>query len=200
MIQLNIKLHSKLTHFYNKFTRNFVLKHVDGFVSVSDELKQRFQYFNKPIEVIANGIDTSQYNLVPYKNDKPTFVFIGTPNQSWHGLDKIISMADHFQKYQFYIIGSTGKDTNNIKYFGYLSKDDSTKIIQRCDIGIATLSLYKKHLTEASPLKSRQYLACGIPIIYAYKDTDLEGKESFVLRLTNSENNINHTKIEQFCQ
>jgi len=195
---LEYKLHSKITHLYNKFTRDMVLKYIDGFVSVSDELKTRFEYLNNPIEVIANGINTSLYDIVKHQNKKFHLVFIGTPNQPWHGLNKIIDMAHYFKEYQFNIIGTDGVDIDNIKYFGYLNQDESTKIIQKCDIGIGTLSLYKTGLTEASPLKTRQYLACGIPMIYGYKDTDLNDDTSFSLQLENTKDNLDYKKIKDF--
>lgn len=197
---LEYALHSKLTHIYNKLTRNLVLKNIDGFVSVSHELKNRFEYLQKPMEVIANGIDTSQYSIVEHKNEKLIFVFIGTPNQSWQGLDKIKKMAEYFRNHQFYIIGTDGEDTQNIQYFGYLSKKEATKVINQCDIGIGTLSLYKKGLMEASPLKTRQYLACGLPLIYGYKDTDIPDGIEFGLRLENHKDNINYPKIEDFIK
>jgi len=204
---LEYKLHSQLTHRYNSMTRAYFLKHIDAFVSVSYELKKKFEYFNKPIEVIGNGIEYIEY--IEYKeygvvkrefNKVPIFVFIGTPNQSWHGLDKIIMMAEHFKEYRFYIIGSDGEDSQNIQYFGYLTKEESTRIINQCDIGIGTLSLYETGLTEASPLKSRQYLACGLPLIYAYTDTDIPNDVEFGLRLENTENNMDYQKIDNFIQ
>ena len=198
---LEYKLHSQLTNMYNKLTRDLFLKNMDAFVSVSYELKKKFEYLNKPIEVIANGIDTTEYHVVPREANKvPVLVFIGTPSQSWHGLDKIKMMAAHFKKYQFYIIGTNGKDSQNMKYFGYLSNEEATKIINQCDIGIGTLSLYKKGLTEASPLKTRQYLACGLPLIYAYNDIDIPDGVEFGLKLENSEENLDYKKIEKFVQ
>jgi len=94
------KLHSKLTHIYNRYTRIFLLKHIDGFVSVSSELKERFEYLHKPIKVIANGINSSEYDVI-YDNEnvKPILCFIGSPNQSWHGIDKIIAMSNRFKEY-----------------------------------------------------------------------------------------------------
>jgi hypothetical protein len=192
------KLSSKITHNYNKYTRRFLLKYVDGFISVSYELRDKFLYWNKPIEVIANGIDTKSYKVVFPKNKVPILVFIGTPNQPWHGIDKIEKLAQKFLQYKFYIIGTKKENTQNITYFGYLSNKESSKIVQQCDIGIGTLSLYKKGLQEASPLKTRQYLACGLPIIYAYDDTDIKSVISFALKLDNSNNNLDYSKIEYF--
>ncbi len=195
---LEYKLHSKLTHWYNKLTRNLLLNYINGYICVSSELKNKFTYLKKPITVIANGVDTEQYLVKENKNSIPTLVFIGTPNQPWHGLDKIEKLAEHCPDYQFYVIGTDKKDKDNIKYFGYLSNIESSKIIQQCDIGLGTLSLYKTGLTEASPLKTRQYLACGLSIIYAYNDTDITKNTSFTLKLENSENNLDFNKIKKF--
>jgi hypothetical protein len=40
-------------------------------------------------------------------------------------------------------------------------------------------------MTEASPLKVREYLALGLPVILKYKDVDLESPEEYVLQLPN---------------
>lgn len=197
---IEYKLHSKLTYLYNKFTREKMLKCVDAFVAVSHELKEKFMVWNKPMTVIANGINTRQYAMKKVDNSVPTLVFIGTPNQPWHGLNKILKMADYFQDYQFYIIGTSAEGRRNVEFFGYLSQAEATDIMQKCDIGIGTLSLYQTGLTEASPLKTRQYLACGLPIIYAYKDTDLSYKTSFALELENSKDNMDYEKIETFIK
>jgi len=197
---IEYKLHSKLTYFYNKLTREQILKCVDAFVAVSYELKEKFMVWNKPMHVIANGIDTRQYSIGQVENSVPTLVFIGTPNQPWHGLNKILKMAEYFKEYQFYIIGTSDENRHNVHYFGYLPQNEATKIIQKSDIGIGTLSLYEKGLTEASPLKSRQYLACGLPIIYAYNDTDLVYESSFALQLDNREDNLDYIEIERFIK
>ena len=198
---LEYKLNSKITHYYNMMTRDKILLHVNGFVCVSHELKNKFLKYSKPIEVIANGINVEEYQyLLETKNEKPIFVFIGSPNQSWHGIDKIEKMAQYFKNYQFYIIGISKENSDNVKYLGYLSNQESTEIISKCDVGIGTLSLYKTALEEASPLKTRQYFACGLPVVYAYKDSDIEGKMDFCLKLKNSENNIEYHQIESFVE
>jgi len=195
---LEYKISSKVKYIYNLLTRDLILKNVNAFVSVSNELKEKFLYLNKPITVIANGIDISCCNVHIPNNTKPVLVFIGTPNQPWHGLDKIEKIAQKLDWCQFHIIGTKGVSTDNVKYFGYLNQEKSLDIIKQSDIGIGTLSLYKTSLMEASPLKTRQYLACGLPLIYAYIDTDLKEDLTFALQLNNQENNIDIEKIENF--
>ncbi len=198
---LEYKLNSKLTDLYNRYSRNLILKEVNAFVCVSEELKEKFVYLNKPAVVIANGIATKEYIMAEETtNSKPVIVFIGSPGQDWHGLDKIVKMAKTFKHWQFKVIGTSGKDLDNLHYLGYLSHQKSSEIIAQSDIGIGTLSLYKTGLQEASPLKTRQYLACGLPIIYAYKDTDLPEKSDFALRLKNCKDNIDRQIIREFVE
>ena len=192
------KLRSLWTHFYNKATRGILLSRVDAFVGVSEELSDRFSSPGKPCVTIANGIDVAQHSFFNNNDTPPKLVFIGTPGQPWHGIDKVEKMAEKFQEYMFYIIGPTGKDTDNLKYLGVLPNSAANEFIRTCDIGIGSLSLHLKGLTEASPLKTRQYLASGLPIIYGYRDTDIPANSSFALELLNCKDNLDFEAIKKF--
>jgi lipid A disaccharide synthetase len=46
-------------------------------------------------------------------------------------------------------------------------------------------------MEEASSLKSREYLAYGLPMVLAYRDTDLDELDvDFLLKIPNTEDNI----------
>ncbi len=47
---------------------------------------------------------------------------------------------------------------------------------------MSSLALSIKNMKEACTLKSREYIVRGIPFVYAYKDTDLNGDEIFAKR------------------
>jgi len=182
---------SVLLALYNKTFRGLFLRNTDGFICVSNELEILFNKFNKSTRVIANGINTNSFTLnESKKNSRPSLVFIGSPNQQWHGVEKIVFMADNLSEFDFHIIGWDGKNSKNLFYHGYLPTGEANKIVQKYDIGISTLSLYKKKMEEASPLKARQYLAQGLPIIYAYEDTDFIKDNKFSLQLENTEDNV----------
>jgi hypothetical protein len=55
-------------------------------------------------------------------------------------------------------------------------------------------------MNEACPLKVREYLAYGLPIIIGYSDTDFLERPDFILTLPNHENNVNESlsEIEKF--
>ncbi|PLY10470.1 MAG: hypothetical protein C0626_05705 [Arcobacter sp.] len=203
------KRNNILVHLYNKLTRSILLKHAAGFVSVSHELIHSpiFSKYKKPFIVVGNGYDFNSAQYIHKENNKIVrFVFIGTPQQSWHGIDKVITMAKYFKNYEFHIIGMTNQElqttASNITTYGYLTQEKSEEIIASCDIGISTLALHRKNMTEACPLKSRQYLACGLPIIIGYKDTDINENLEYILSIGNYESNVsdNFEKIENFIK
>jgi len=97
--------------------------------------------------------------------------FIGTPNQPWHGVDIIEKMANKLSQYDFHIVGIEGNNTNNLFWYGYLEKDKYIEILKICHICIGSLALFRNEMSEACPLKVREYLAYGYPIIIGYNDT-----------------------------
>ena len=192
---------SPLLYWYNKFFRTLFVRSADGFVCVSHELYSQFTPYNKPAVVIANGIKLEALSFeLSTSTSRPSLVFIGSPNQQWHGVEKIIYMAQELSEFDFHIVGLDGFNTENLFYYGYLPTDDANVFVQKHDIGISTLALYEKKMSEASPLKTRQYLAQGLPVIYAYTDTDFEYENTFSLKLPNNPNNVLESteKIREF--
>jgi len=194
----------------NLLTRNYLLKNAKAFVSVSHELMSNdvFTKFKKDFIVIGNGYDFKNViNKKQFFNDNLKFIFIGTPNQPWHGTDKILMLADNLKQHEFHIVGPTKNDLNNnikigdnVIFHGYCNSSYLEELIPQCDIGISTLALHRNNMEEASPLKSREYLAYGLPIIIGYYDTDLLPSFQYALNIGNYENNIidNISEIDKF--
>jgi hypothetical protein len=90
----------------------------------------------------------------------------------------------------------------NIKIYGESPQSVYGPVLRNATIGIGTLALHRKNMEEACPLKTREYLANGLPVLIAYKDSDLSGKEEFVCQIPNREENIteNLEKIGRFAK
>jgi len=188
---------------YNKLSRNVLYRSCSGMVAVTRELATDpdFTKFRKPSVTIANGVLGSNEEL-PAKIHGARFKvgFIGTPGQPWHGLDKVILLAAELPEHDFFIIGSSEEDIkkdkfisslpSNVRLEGYLSKEASMKVLRQCDVGISTLALDRKGLSEASPLKTREYMLLGLPVIVGYKDTDLNEESAFLLNIGIGEKNV----------
>lgn len=182
---------SKAMYIINNLTRDRFYRHARGFLCVTRELEDIFsKQFNLPSLTIANGVDSLKYVLKNNINQKPRLVFVGSPGYEWHGIDKVEYLAENLKEFDFHLVGMDGINKDNITYHGYCSLEKTKEIVGSCDIGICSLSLHVKDMDEASPLKSRQYLAQGLPVIYAYNDTDMKGDERFALKISNSKTNV----------
>jgi len=193
------KLKGAFRYWYNKITRKLLLSNAAGLVCVTEEIAERNKKLSRPTCVIGNGYDLSSVTPIPAPcNIKPQIIFVGGGgNALWHGVDKIIVMANNLQEFTFHVVGPPRSQFSsykslpkNIYFHGYMTKEQLTNLYKIVDVAIGTLALHRNQMEEASPLKVREYLAYGIPVIIGYKDTDLKDENPAILRLPNRETNV----------
>ncbi len=186
-------------YLYNRFTRGILLRRVRGLVTVSRELaiSSAFAPYRKPTCVIANGFGLDEFPQLPAPaNHTPRLVFIGNPGYPWHGVDKLVDLARYCSDIHIDIVGYDklpGFESlpPNLTLHGYQPVQEYQQVLARADVAISSLALHRVQLEEASPLKSRECLAFGLPLILAYTDTDLDQTEcDFLLKIPNKEDNI----------
>jgi hypothetical protein len=191
---------NRLLWVYNKFGRRSIISMADGLVCVTPELADSYQHWNKPLVSIGNGIRSSDYPFIKDTgNESPQVYFVCSSDQRWQGLDKIKSLAEAMPFFTFHIIGVNGKDNLNLVFHGRPPEAGVTELLKRADLAFSTLALHRKDLGQACPLKSRQYLAMGIPMIYAYIDPDLPDNAQFALHIENTEQNYVKEKDSIFA-
>jgi len=217
----DMKLKSgRLANWYNRTFRKHFLNSASGFVFISRELKDSDSYknFQQKYMVVGNGIHVPESlpedQLKNVKKEKLKFLLIASSiHHYWNGFDKVIQLANHFPESEFLIVGPTKQEIlkfypnanncKNLKVLGRIPHDELKSVIEDCDVGLSTLALHRKNMEEASPLKSRQYLAQGKPIIIGYTDTDFkEPFPPFILNIGNTEDNVqsNIEVIETFVK
>jgi hypothetical protein len=181
----------------NRLTRGQVLRRVAGLVVTTRELAQSpiFARYARPSLVLANGISLASVHPSPApENSGPRLVFLGQPGCPWHGLDKLAALARARPGWHLDVVGPDRSEVpdppTNLAVHGSLSVEQYRPILARADIGVGTLALHRKNMDEASPLKVREYLATGLPVITGYRDTDFPGAPPFLLQLPNTEDNV----------
>jgi glycosyltransferase involved in cell wall biosynthesis len=197
-------LKSLLRYIAFKVLRGQLIKGLSGLIGVTAELINLPQNkkFNIRSAYFPNSINLDTYQThkkkdTVFQNKNISLFFMGSPDQEWHGVDIIEKLACSLPNFDFHIVGDSGVDTENVFYYGYLAQEQYLKILEKCHICIGTLALYRKNLTEASPLKVREYLAYGYPIVIGYHDTAFLGKKLPPwVHLVDKEININ--ELEQF--
>ncbi|MNZ67051.1 hypothetical protein D3C78_852860 [compost metagenome] len=188
--------------------REKVLGSTSGFIFASSDIMEteNFRRQAKDRIVLGNSIALHDFTPVPPANNKePRLIFIGAPRSPWQGIDAIAGMARMHKNWHFDIIGITSSEykrpvPDNMEFHGKLSKSQYEPLIRQADVGIGTLALYRRGMKEASPLKVREYLAYGLPVINGYVDTDFKEEVPFILRIPNEpRNTINASAaIEEF--
>lgn len=203
---------SRPKYIYHRMTRHRQFASCTGIVCVTNELAQRYANFDKPMAVITNGIDLTNYSPLPPTNNRASrFVFLGSPGFAWHGVDKILTLAKLCPGFIFDIVGYNINDIcdriphqvpPNVNFYGYLKAAQYESLLSRADVGIGTLSLHVNNMEEACPLKVREYLAYGLPVIIGYTDPDLQGNVPYVLKIPNTPDNILRSveSIRKFAQ
>ena len=147
--------------------------------------------------MIANGVDLNKFVQLPAPaNHIPRLVFIGSPGYLLHGVDKLVTLARLIPDIQLDIVGYSQLPNfeplpENITLHGYLALQEYQNVLASADVAVSSLALHRIQLEEASPLKSRECLAFGLPLIVAYMDTDLDQLDfNFLLKIPNKEDNI----------
>ncbi|MBC8062347.1 MAG: glycosyltransferase [Clostridiaceae bacterium] len=213
-IQTNIleefKLYNKKRYFVENYFKRSYFKNISAFICITKEIyKNESQYNKKQGFILGNGIDVSEIEFVPLKkeNNKINLIFIGSHQLPWHGVERLLDSflkAENKDKFQLHIVGYEnilGEEHEDIKFYGFIKdKKSMEEVFARCDIGIGTMSLYKKNMNEAAPLKTRHYLAKGLPVVIGYEDVDIDDQLPFVLRVANDSSLLDFKSIERFYQ
>jgi hypothetical protein len=83
-------------------------------------------------------------------------------------------------------VGDTKKNYSTLKnvvFHGLLNSKQYVSVASNCTVAFGTLNQQITGMKEASPLKVREYLALGIPVVIRYIDTDFQGRYDFLLNL-----------------
>lgn len=160
---------------------------------------------------IGNGIDVAtipcRRGSPPWPTQTLNLLAVGTV-AFWHGWDKVIR-AIHLLKEQpdlgyeikFTIVGEGPELVNlkrlteslglsaNVKFTGMLYDQDLFKEYEAAHFGIGSLGWHRLNIKEASPLKIREYLAAGLPVISATHDPDFIQDTPVLAYVSSEENN-----------
>ncbi len=207
-------LYNFLPVFNEKLFGNLFVKSILSVVAVTNEIGEyQLKKGAKRSIISANGINVKNYQVresIEFSYPLKVIFLKGTStNASWNGLDRLINSIDKMEipheKIKLVICGYKIEgeipDKKYIEHLGYKNKSDIDQLINNVHVGISTLALHKKQLMEASTLKTREYVARGLPFVYAYTDPDLkEDAKEFSLEFPNDDSLIDMEKVIEFAK
>ncbi len=176
--------------------------------------------FGIPTINIQNGIDCSSIPIVEKKhrnNNEIHLIAVATNFSFWQGYDRLIEGMYEYYKYSIHDckvilhLCGDGEDLKKYKkmvkeynlekyviFHGLVNGEELTTIFNLCDIGISSLGCHRKNLKILSTLKSREYLARGLPIVSSSKIDCLPEGFKYCLYVPEDETPININLLVEF--
>lgn len=186
-----------LASLIEKVTGKISISNSVAIVGVTEEIavyENNARGLDKKTFSYPNGIDLESINLAGDSREKNTIniVFICGTFSEWHGLDLLIKAVSNNKKlddsFKVHLIGKLNnedsekiKGSNNFITHGVMDKEDYIKIIEKCDVGLGSLAMFRQNLNEGSTLKVREMLALGIPVYSTHTDTSIQDNSTFYL-------------------
>lgn len=204
-----------ITKWRDQYYRRYLKEFVDRIVTFSDDR----EIFGIHTIKTRNGIDLekNRQRNVPIETNDIVQLFCTAYFDLWHGIDRLLNgMIQYYEnggKRQVLLhLAGEGAAIPKLKelaehkllrgkvfFHGYLDTEGLDRLYNICDLTIECLGCHRKGVAVSSSLKSREYLAKGLPMIYAGEIDVFMGKElDFALQVPSDESPIDIEQVLRF--
>lgn len=189
-------LNRKIEHFCHRITLAlFCFCHCNH-IAVNQELKRHLQAkgltrvtyaqngYNKPKINLDTISQSLQNKLAVFKANHSSIAIFTGNGYPWHGYQDIIDMMQEHPQIGIIFVGPyASTNLPQHLHFNFLPANQLCYLIEQCDFAISTFRWDMLSITEGSPLKSRQYLCHGCPILVNYLDcaTDFKDLSPYII-------------------
>ncbi len=197
--------------------RGKLKKYIDRFVTLTAD---DMIFGVKTIKTV-NGIDLSDVPFVEPadKKDDAIHLISVAVMQKHHGFERLIEGIHQYyemngdRKIRYTVVGNAvGGEVEKYKalvkkyslekyveFVGSKRGSELDELLRSADIGVCSLGSYKLGIEASSQLKSREYLAMGIPLLTGCKIDVLENSDfSYYIEFPNDPSPININKVIAF--
>ncbi len=189
---------------------------LEGLVDYFADLSNHQCIFGLPTLPFFNGVDLDRIEArKPSGNDFAINMIFVAFFEFWHGADRLISgLNDYYQNsgarnIHINLVGDGGEIpalkktveqlglTDRVTFHGSMTPDQIDGIYDQCQLAVSTLGMHRiDPNATSSSLKSREYLAKGIPFIHSSQvDVFIDNPNDFCLELPVSDDPIDFFKV-----
>ncbi len=157
-----------------------LMESAQGAIAVTQEMANIYsvRFPKQNIVHITNGIEFPRINIdLKSTTFKYDLVFMATEGKPWHGIERFIKWSEDLPNLKFLLVSRNNHDSAdfrkippNLTLFDANKEFVETEILEQCVVGVSSLNLDFLEMQEGSPLKTRTYLANGLPVIVGYDD------------------------------
>ena len=152
---------------------------------------------------LTNGVDVARLPLAAGWAERTTYhlVAAGTLAQ-WHGYDRLLAGLPSHPEATLTVVGD-GPELPALRALaaahrlgtGTLTGAAFDAVMAAADVGVSSLGEHRRGSFALSPLKTRDYLARGLPLVSAGDDPDLRDDPNFVYRAPVSDRPLDLRRI-----
>lgn len=169
--------------------------------------------------ILDNGVDVENIPLhTPPESENPIGLMAVSSMAFWHGYDRAIAgLAQYYKKEEnrkrpvvLHLVGEGPEKgewqqlairlgvQESVIFHGRKTGDALAEVFNMCHIGLSCMGWYRKNVDTSSDLKTREYIARGIPFVYSCKDNAAEAVAPFGLMMPNNETPIDIERVLTF--
>jgi hypothetical protein len=178
---------------------------ISGFAGLTAVTQEIVEYeakrscYRGKIRCFPNTIDTCVYrdrqNVVRTAGDATLRLgMVASKFSPWQGLEKILDALEADaspRKWELHIAGRMPaalqkrirRAGDNVHWHGLLPEGQLAAFYDHVHVGISCYDIESKGLQQATPLKVRDYLASGLPVILGYDDPGVPADFPYTCRL-----------------
>lgn len=206
-----INLTHRVANLCDRVCRTQLKKYIDLAIVLTSNVDN---VFGIPALFLRNGINVRSYKKREALQTKKTEILCMGKLQKWHGYDRIISGAidyvKHYKQVPFviYILGdgdarselieqakAGGLDESIIQFPGIVVGNKLDEYFDRCSFAVESLGLHRLNLEYSSTLKSREYLARGIPFVYSLPIPGITNNLEYCYQVKADESAVNMKEL-----
>jgi len=206
------KFRQMLRLFNNKMIYK-LLKRIDGFVILTEQMKDKLSIGHRPYVVIEGLVSAEQGTEVQCNrsiDDKKVILYSGSINNTF-GINNLLDafMSISKNNYELWICGDgeakqsvieKSKIDSRIKFMGYVLKKEIYKLQQQATLLVNPRTNEGEYTKYSFPSKTMEYMLSGKPVLMYKLDGVPDEYDKYLYYLRNNELNNMADKIIEICE
>ncbi len=177
------------------------------------------EVYGVPTVRTSNGVDVSALPVCNKRGPSERVELIAVAGLSrWHGYDRLIGAMGEYRAQhgalpcRFHVVGdgpelaryrqlvARYRLENDVLFYGFLGGAALDNVFDLADAGIGSLGWYRVGAKENNAIKLFEYLARGLPVVYAGRLRPLPGLEPYLLEMRNDDTTLSVRDIAAFAR
>jgi glycosyltransferase involved in cell wall biosynthesis len=171
----------------------------------------------RPAMNIVNGVNVDSLPLHTPRPEGAEICLLALASMSyWQGYDRLIRALAAYrgpERIRILMVGGEGDGSlaawkklaeelgvaDRVSFLGEMFGEQLDEVVRQCDIGIGGLGLHRIGQYQSTTLKLREYMARGLPFVYAVEDASIPAEAGFCRMLPNDDSPLSMEQLAAFA-